>query len=231
MTDPSGLVLAISVWVLPVIFAITLHEAAHGYAAWRLGDPTAWLLGRISINPLRHIDPVGTVILPALFIVTTGVAFGYAKPVPVDVRQLRNPRRDMALVAAAGPAANMLMALIAVLLLWTIPLLPDQGGRWLGLNCANAILVNCVLAVFNMIPLPPLDGGRVAVSVLPRVLALPLARMERYGFLILIGLVVLVPMISRELGYPINPVFQAIKPVVDTIAYFLLRTFAPDYGS
>lgn len=222
MSDPTGLALSISVWVLPVIFAITLHEAAHGFVAWRLGDPTAWLLGRVSANPLRHIDPMGTVILPALFLLTAGFAFGYAKPVPIDVRQLCNPRRDMALVAAAGPAANLLMALIAALLLWLVPLAPDILGRWLAQNCVNAILVNCVLAVFNMIPLPPLDGGRVAVSILPRALALPLAGVERYGFVILIGMVVLVPMISKELGHPMNPVFQVIAPVVDAIAQFLL---------
>ncbi len=223
MTDPTGLALSISVWVLPVVFAITLHEAAHGFVAWRLGDPTAWLLGRVSINPLRHIDPVGTVILPALFLLTAGFAFGYAKPVPIDPRQLRNPRRDMALVAAAGPAANFLMALIAGLLLWLAPALPENAANWLGRNCLNAIAINCVLAVFNLIPLPPLDGGRVAVSVLPRVLALPLARMERYGFVIIIGAVVLIPMISGALGHPVNPVFQAMAPVVNGAMRLLLQ--------
>lgn len=212
----------VSVWALPIIFAITLHEAAHGFVADKLGDPTARLLGRVSINPIRHIDPLGTVILPLLLLMTAGFAFGYAKPVPVDFRNLRKPRRDSVLVAAAGPAANILMGLVAALLIRLVPYLPEQAATWLGANCVNAIVINVILAVFNMIPLPPLDGGRVAVGLLPRALAYPLARVEPYGMLIVFGAVFLIPFISEQLGLGFNPVFQVLAPIVDSIARLLL---------
>ena len=212
----------VSVWALPIIFAITLHEAAHGWMADRLGDPTARMMGRISANPIRHIDPMGTIILPALLLLTAGFAFGYAKPVPVNFRNLHNPRRDMVLVAAAGPGANVLMAIVAALMLNLVPYLPDQAAQWLGTNCVNAILINGVLATFNMIPLPPLDGGRVAVGLLPRALAMPLARLERYGMLIIFGAVFLVPLIASQFGIAFNPVFALIAPVVNGFVQLLL---------
>lgn len=219
----------VSVWALPIIFAITLHEAAHGWMAERLGDPTARMLGRISINPFRHIDPLGTIILPGLMLLTAGFAFGYAKPVPVNFRKLRNPRRDMVWVAAAGPGANVLMALMAALLLHVVPYLPEQAASWLGANCINAILINGILAVFNMIPIPPLDGGRVAVGLLPRALAYPLARLERYGMLIVFGAVFLVPLVAAQMGYAFNPVFELIAPVVNGFARLLLSIVGPSF--
>ncbi|PWR23659.1 site-2 protease family protein [Zavarzinia compransoris] len=204
----------VTVWALPIVFAITLHEAAHGWMANRLGDPTARMLGRVTLNPIRHIDPLGTIILPALLLLTVGFAFGYAKPVPINFRNLRNPRRDMVLVAAAGPGANMLMALIAAGLIHLVPVLPEQVGIWLGQNCVNAIVINAVLGVFNMIPLPPLDGGRVAVGLLPRALAYPLARVEPYGMLLIFGAAFLLPMVAAQAGLDVNPVFDLIEPVI-----------------
>ena len=199
--EALGFLNVASVWVLPVLLAITLHEAAHGYVAWRLGDDTAWRQGRVSFNPLRHIDPMGTVAVPAmLLLVGSPFLFGWAKPVPVVFGRLRRPRRDMVLVAAAGPCTNLLLATCSALLFHALPFLPEAVTGWVASNLLNAILINLVLAIFNMMPLPPLDGGRIAVGLLPGALARPLARLERFGFLILIGLVFLMPMIGRQIG-------------------------------
>jgi len=207
---------AISIWALPIILAITLHEAAHGFVAWRLGDPTARDLGRVTANPLKHIDPFGTVILPLLLYLSPApFLFGYAKPVPVNYRNLRKPRRDAAVVAFAGPATNLLLALVSALLIHAASQIPGSTGEWLAANLANSIWVNLVLAVLNMLPLPPLDGGRVAIGLLPRSLAVPLARLERYGLFILIGLLFLLPWIGREIGYDIDIVgWVIVKPVM-----------------
>jgi Zn-dependent protease len=190
-----------STWALPVIIAITFHEAAHGFVAYRCGDDTAWRLGRVSFNPFRHIDPFGTIILPGLLLLARApFLFGYAKPVPVNFGALRNPRRDMVWVAAAGPATNLLLATTAGLMAHLVGFLPAGVDRWYLQNLQNGIDINVVLAVFNMIPLPPLDGGRVAVGLLPRALALPLARLERYGMAIIIGLLFILPMLGSRLG-------------------------------
>jgi Zn-dependent protease len=184
--------LAIS--ALPVIFAITLHEAAHGYAARHFGDPTAWQMGRISLNPLRHVDMVGTLLVPALILLLSagGLLFGWAKPVPVDFGRLRRPKQDMLWVAAAGPGANLLMALG-----WALVLKLSIGGTAFGYSEALkemarvGISVNGVLMVLNLLPLPPLDGGRIVVSLLPHRAAWKFAQLERWGFPILLALLFL----------------------------------------
>lgn len=193
-----------STWVLPVLFAITLHEASHGYVAWRLGDDTAYRMGRVTFNPLRHVDPFGTVVLPIMLFIAGGVLFGWAKPVPVNFGRLNRPRRDMVLVAAAGPASNLVLATISALGFHLLPFASETLANWLASALYKSILINLVLAVLNMLPLPPLDGGRVAVGLLPRSLAIPLARLERWGLLILIGGLFLLPMLGRQIGVDLD---------------------------
>ncbi len=207
MGQLSDMALVISTWVLPALLAITLHEAAHGFVADRLGDPTARLSGRLSLNPMRHIDPFGTVLLPGLLLLMhSPFLFGYAKPVPVNMMKLRHPRRDMALVALAGPLTNLAMAIIAALLIRPAGLLPDDAHAWVRDNLVNALVLNVLLAVFNLIPIPPLDGGRVLVALLPRFLARPLAKFERVGVLVVLLFFFLVPIIGSRVGValPVN---------------------------
>ena len=210
-------VLQISTWVIPILVAITLHEAAHAYVAWKLGDDTAYEQGRVTFNPFRHIDPFGTILLPALLIfVRAPFLLGYAKPVPVNFYRLRQPRRDMVWVAAAGPAMNLVLALAAGALLHLAEFLPMGARAWYIGTMLNGVFLNLLLAVFNMIPLPPLDGGRVAVGLLPNPLARPLARLERFGFFILIGTMLFLPSISlRLLGREISVFDSIILPIVN----------------
>lgn len=180
------LIQKIAVYAIPVIFAITVHEAAHGYAARFFGDMTADRAGRISLNPLKHIDPLGTILLPALTLMIGGILFGWAKPVPVDFSRLRHPKRDMLWVAAAGPASNLVMALFWAFVIQFSVNAPGDYSTPMALMGQAGVMINVVLMVLNLLPLPPLDGGRIAVSLLPNHLAFKFAQIERYGFVILI---------------------------------------------
>lgn len=195
--------LAIS--AIPILLAVTLHEAAHGYVAELFGDDTARKMGRISLNPLRHVDPFGTILLPGLLLLSgTGFLFGYAKPVPVNFRRLNNPRRDMVWVAFAGPAMNVMLAVVAGLLYHGVGLLPRGVADWAEGNLVNMIVFNVMLGLFNMVPIPPLDGGRVAVGLLPDRLAFPLARLERVGIFIVLGIFFVLPLLSKPLGVDLD---------------------------
>jgi len=180
----------IAVWLLPVLFAITVHETAHGWMALKLGDRTAQMLGRLSLNPIRHIDPVGTLLVPALMLAFTGIVFGWAKPVPITWQNLHQPRRDTALVAIAGPASNLLMGLFWALVITAGALLGGMPGVYLILAGTAGIFINTILLVLNLLPLPPLDGSRVVGALLPGKLAWHYSRIEPYGFIILALLLV-----------------------------------------
>jgi Zn-dependent protease len=209
---------AASTWIIPVLLAVTLHEAAHGFAARYLGDDTAWRLGRVTLNPFAHIDAFGTILLPAfLLLVRSPFLFGYAKPVPVNFRALRHLPRDMALVALAGPATNIVLAVIAALLFHAVPFIPGGAAQWMAQNLVNAIFLNVVLAVFNMLPLPPLDGGRIAVGLLPSALAQPLQELEPYGMMILIGLIFILPLLGQNLGLDLDLISWLISSVANPI--------------
>jgi Zn-dependent protease len=216
--DPAGLIQTIALAAIPVTFAITLHEAAHGYAARHFGDYTAHNAGRISLNPLRHIDPVGTIAVPLLILLTSklmgagGILFGWAKPVPVNFGQLRHPKRDMLWVAAAGPGANLVMAMGWAFMLKIALSMP--GGYFsvpMQQMAQYGIGINVVLMVLNLFPLPPLDGGRIAVSLLPGHLAWRFARIEPYGFIIL-----LVLLFTGVLGTLLSPFIRAALAVIYT---------------
>lgn len=214
--DFAALARDISVWALPILTAIPLHEAAHGFAALRFGDDTARRMGRISANPLRHVDPFGTIVLPAILLLLSGgrVMFGYAKPVPVNFSRLQPLRLGMVLVAAAGPATNLLLAYVSALLMHVTPWLPEETGRWAAETLRNSILLNLVLAVFNMLPLPPLDGGRVVTGLLPRPLAIKFGRFDRYGILILLAALFLLPALGQSLGINLDVFSLVIWPPV-----------------
>ncbi len=210
----------ISVWVLPLVIAITFHEAAHGFVAHRLGDNTAFEQGRVSFNPLKHIDPFGTLMLPAVLLLThSPFLFGYAKPVPVNFRALRPPRLGMVWVALAGPATNIALALVAASAFHMLGLVPANAARWLADNLKNALVINVVLAVFNMMPIPPLDGGRVAVGLLPRFLADPLSRLEPFGMLILIGFLIILPLAGSQFGLNLD----VISAILRTMTGYLIQ--------
>jgi Zn-dependent protease len=210
-------------WVLPVIFAVTFHEAAHGFVAYRFGDDTAWQLGRVTFNPLKHVDGFGTIVLPAMLIlIRSPFLFGYAKPVPVNFGRLRPLRTGMIVVALAGPGTNVLLAILSALLFYGIEWLPSASTDWAARNLIHSIQLNAVLCVFNMLPLPPLDGGRVAVGILPRFLAYPLARLEPYGMVILLLLVFVLPYIGRETGVDLNVLAWLIGGPTDALIRFVL---------
>jgi len=187
----SDLIQTVLIYALPVIFAITLHEAAHGYAAQRLGDPTAAMLGRVTLNPFVHIDPMGTILMPLLLYFSTGGAFlfGYAKPVPVRFDQLRHPKRDMVWVALAGPAANLLQALLWGVVLYALAA-AGVSERFFIEMCKAGMLTNVVMFAFNLFPLPPLDGGRILVGLLPWRQAVMFSKIEPWGFFIVMALVI-----------------------------------------
>jgi Zn-dependent protease len=192
----SGIVSKIIIWAFPLLIAITFHEVSHGFVAYRLGDPTAKIMGRLTLNPLAHIDPFGTVLLPVLLLIFTQgqFVFGYAKPVPINPMNFKNPKRDMAISAAAGPITNISLAIISIIIhnfiahpLSTI--LPQSIGTPLLLILKGSVIINAILAAFNMIPIPPLDGGRVLTGFLPYKHAVSFSKIEPYGFVIVIFLI------------------------------------------
>jgi len=194
MMELEHTVRIVALYAIPGIFAITLHEAAHGYAARHFGDLTAYQAGRITLNPIRHIDPMGTIVIPILILIASQgkFAFGWAKPVPVDFGRLHNPKRDMLWVAAAGPGANLLMAILWTLVIKAMQSVPpNYFTEPIALMARGGIIINAVLMVLNLFPLPPLDGGRIAVSLLPHRLAYRFSRIEPYGMIILIVLMFL----------------------------------------
>jgi len=224
--DPYYFLLVASVWVVPVLLAVTLHEAAHGWVASKLGDDTALRMGRVTFNPLKHIDLFGTLLLPAALLMLSGgqFMFGFAKPVPVNFFKLNHPRRDMILVAAAGPGANILIATASALLLHVAHFAPEPMVPWVAENLFNALQINIILAVFNLLPLPPLDGGRIAVGLLPQPFSGMLARLERMGFAILMFGLFVLPWIGGKIGVDLNVLrvlvlvpAQAVMDIIVTI--------------
>ena len=195
-----------SVWILPVLIGVTFHEAAHAWVAWRLGDDTAKHLNRVTFNPFKHLDLFGTIILPALMLIGSGgrMMFGFAKPVPINPANLNNPRRDMVLVAAAGPISNLGLALLAALLLHTVIIFEGDFREWVVSNLINIVWFNILLFIFNLLPIPPLDGSRIAAGILPPTIAYNLLRFERFGFLIIICIFFVIPLLIERFGFEIN---------------------------
>jgi Zn-dependent protease len=220
-----NIVYQIAVWLVPLVIAIVFHEVAHGLVARRLGDPTAEERGRLSFNPIRHVDLFGTLILPMMLAITHAPVFGWAKPVPVDFARLRYPRRDMVLVALAGPGMNLLLALIGAALLAAILTLsggaPDGTARFLADSAGTFVLVNIFLGVFNLLPVPPFDGGHVVEGLLPPALARQFHKLRPYSLLVLIVLLLVLPALSPSADI----VRRIVSPVVQRIAAAILGIF------
>ena len=214
----------ISIWVLPILLGVTLHEAAHGWVAWKLGDTTAFNQGRVTFNPIKHIDVFGTLVLPAILLLASGgkMSFGYAKPVPVNFWALAKPRRDMVLVALAGPGSNLILAVLAAAFLRLVDSAPYFMQSWLTESLMMLLLFNLILCIFNMIPIPPLDGGRVAVGILPPAIGMQLERLERAGFgIILVGLFLL-PWLGDQVGLDLNIFMWVVAIPAAELAKFLI---------
>ena len=215
---------SVFIFLLPILLAITLHEAAHGFVALRCGDDTALRQGRVTLNPFKHIDPVGTVFLPlVLFFTQAPFLFGYAKPVPVNFSRLRHPRRDTVLVALAGPATNFFLAFLSVFLFQFLELLPDD---WIfdvseGLN--RSLSLNVTLGLFNLLPLLPLDGGRVLGELLPLSWGNWFKQTERWGMFILIGIAMIIPLLLSHLGIDFNPLFALLNPLIQSVTGFFIK--------
>ena len=226
MGDLGNILAGLSVWAIPILLAITLHEAGHGYVAYLFGDSTAKNQGRLTLNPIAHIDPFGTVLLPLLLFFTAGFVFGYAKPVPVDSSKFKNPRRDMIWVALAGPAANIFLAFMGALLIPLALKMPDAAASFLIQNLQNLMIFNCLIAIFNMLPIPPLDGGRVAVGLLPWRMAIKYAQLERYGIFIVVGFIMILPMLGRVIGLDLN----IARVLIWEPTFFLYNLIASLFG-
>ncbi|MCK5444660.1 MAG: site-2 protease family protein [Rhodospirillaceae bacterium] len=223
--DLESVLIKASVWVVPILLAVTFHEAAHGWVAWKLGDDTAKRMGRVTFNPFRHIDLFGTILMPVMLLLASGgkYMFGFAKPVPVNFMALRRPRRDMILVAAAGPATNILLAIISAWLLNWAYYLPQEYIGWIASNLLISMHINVILAIFNLMPLPPLDGGRIAVGLLPQPFSGLLSRLERSGFLIIIFALFILPWIGGKIGVDLNVLWWLVggpaEVLVNAIAW------------
>lgn len=217
--DPTTIVQKLAIWAVPVLLAITLHEVAHGWTARALGDDTASRLGRLSLNPLKHIDPVGTILVPAVLLFLGGILFGWAKPVPVVMANMRNPRRDMAIVAVAGPASNFVMALVWGLLFKFAAMQgADVSGVWTGLRlmAQAGIAINLVLMVLNLIPIPPLDGGRVLTGLLPEHLARRVDRLEPFGLMILL-LLMFTGVLGTIMAWPMSLSYAVLSHLLSIV--------------
>ena len=221
----TNIVYDIAVWLVPLVIAIVFHEVAHGLVARRLGDPTAERKGRLSLNPIRHVDPFGTVILPMILAISHAPVFGWAKPVPVNYRLLRRPRRDMVLVALAGPGMNLLLAIVGTAIL-TATIIASGGARtgaaaFVAANALNFVLINIFLAVFNLLPVPPFDGGHVVEGLLPETLARPFRKIGRYSLLVLVGLLLVLPALAPGA----DVVARIVSPIVGAVTRLLLGAF------
>jgi Zn-dependent protease len=204
-TQLAQLIQTLAVVALPALLAITSHEAAHGIVAYWLGDDTAYRQGRVTLNPIRHVDLFGTIILPLLLFMVGHVLFGYAKPVPTNASRMRSPRRDMILVALAGPGMNLLLATISAALYYALPWIPHFALDWVHSTLEFSVLFNLVIGLFNLLPLPPLDGSHVVIGVLPRALAMRFALLGRYGILVVLLLFFILPQLGELIRVPINP--------------------------